>query len=52
MKLNVRELLEKILDSKVKVTIVDVQQEFVHLDKMKDGTWRFTITKSLAEGNK
>lgn len=49
MKIRVRELLEKILERKVKVSIVDVPQEFVHLDKLKDGTWRLTITKSLTE---
>ena len=49
MKLNVREVLTRILESKVKITIVDVAQDFIHLDKLKDGTWRLTITKSLVE---
>jgi hypothetical protein len=49
MKLNIREVLEKILENKVKVSLVAVEPEFIHLDKLKDGTWRLTITKSLTE---
>jgi hypothetical protein len=48
MKLKVREVLEKILENKVRVSIVDVEQEFIHLDRLKDGSWRLTVTKSLA----
>ena len=50
VKIKVREVLERILENKVKLTLVDVDKEFIHLDKMKDGTWRLTITKSLTQG--
>jgi hypothetical protein len=41
-----REVIEEILSTKIKVATVDVEKEFVHLDKFK-GEWRLVITKSL-----
>jgi hypothetical protein len=34
-----------------KLVEVDVSMPFVHLDQMKDGTWRLTYAKSLAKDN-
>jgi hypothetical protein len=42
-----REALELILSGKVRLVTVDVEKEFLHLDKNKDGSWTFVITKSL-----
>lgn len=45
-----RKALESILLDKVRVTVVDVDKQFIHLDKAK-GSWRMTISKSLLEVN-
>lgn len=44
-----RKVIEKVLLDKLKVIVVDVDMEFIHLDKSKKGDWRLTITKSLLD---
>lgn len=41
MRLDVKEITE------VKVVSVDVDKEFIYFDKLSDGSWRMTYTKSL-----
>jgi hypothetical protein len=35
--------------TEVKVVSVDVDKEFIYFDKLPDGSWRMTYTKSLDE---
>ena len=43
----IREVILDIISDRIKVSYVDVEKEFIHFDKMNDGKWRLTITKSL-----
>jgi len=44
-----REVIDQILENKVRLATVDVQKEFIHLDKNNKGEWTLVITKSLLE---
>ena len=42
---------ESIIQILTKISIVDVEKEFIHFDKLPDKTWRMTISKKTLEKN-
>lgn len=48
----IRDVIAEILASPVKVVIIDTPTQFIHLDKMKAGNWRLSVTKDLVENPK
>jgi hypothetical protein len=45
---NFRQIIEEIIANPVRITLVDVEKEFMHFDKFK-GEWKLVMTKSLVE---
>lgn len=43
MKLKVEEITE------IKVVSVDVESEFIHIDRLNDGKWRLVYTKNMED---
>jgi len=39
-----------VLDIK-KIVEIDVEKQFIYIEQMKDGNWRFSYTKSLVPDN-